>query len=122
MISPYIHLQGGIGDREKDLIVQVNALKPDLLFITGDFFSDKRKGELAAAVTALSELIRSFKTTTGIFGVPGNYDQPLSGPAIRKEFKAAGIDILINQNRWLCPITRSCIWQGSMVHTISAPI
>ena len=27
-----IHLQGGIGDRERDLIAQVNALKPDLLF------------------------------------------------------------------------------------------
>ena len=38
-----IHLQGGIGNRERDLIAQVNALKPDLLFITGDFFSDKQK-------------------------------------------------------------------------------
>jgi predicted MPP superfamily phosphohydrolase len=94
-----IHLQGGIGDRERDLIAQVNALKPDLLFITGDFFSDKQKLELAAEVTALSELIRSFKTTTGIFGVPGTYDGPLNDPAIRKEFKAAGIDILINENR-----------------------
>ena len=94
-----IHLQGGIGDRERDLIAQVNALKPDLLFITGDFFSDKQKLELAAEVTALSELIRSFKTTTGIFGVTGTYDGPLNDPAIRKEFKAAGIDILINENR-----------------------
>jgi uncharacterized protein len=94
-----IHLQGGIGDLERDLIAQVNALKPDLLFITGDFFSDKQKWELAAEVTALSELIRSFKTTTGIFGVAGNYDGPLNDPAIMKEFKAAGIDILINENR-----------------------
>jgi predicted MPP superfamily phosphohydrolase len=94
-----IHLQGGIGDRERDLIVQVNALKPDLLFITGDFFSDKQKWELAAEVTALSEMMRSFKTTTGILGVPGNYDSPLSDPAIRKEFKAASIDILMNENR-----------------------
>ncbi|MEN6373191.1 MAG: metallophosphoesterase [Smithella sp.] len=94
-----IHLQGGIGDRERNLIAQVNALKPDLLFITGDFFSDKQKHELAIEVSALSELIRSFKTTTGIFGVQGNYDGPLSNPAIMKEFEAAGIDILINQNR-----------------------
>jgi predicted MPP superfamily phosphohydrolase len=94
-----IHLQGGIGDRERDLIAQVNALKPDLLFITGDFFSDKQKWELATEVAALTEMIRSFKTTTGIFGVLGNYDGPLSNPAIMKEFKAAGIDILINENR-----------------------
>jgi predicted MPP superfamily phosphohydrolase len=94
-----IHLQGGIGYRERELIAQVNALKPDLLFITGDFFSDKQKLELAAEVKALSELIRSFKTTTGIFGVRGNYDNPLSDPAIMREFRAAGIDILMNENR-----------------------
>ncbi len=94
-----IHLQGGIGNRERNLIAQVNALKPDLLFITGDFFSNKQKRELAAEVSALSELIRSFKTTTGIFGVLGNYDGPLKNPAIMREFKAAGIDILINENR-----------------------
>lgn len=94
-----IHLQGGIGNLERDLIAQVNALKPDLLFVTGDFFSDKKKLELAVEVTGLSELIQSFKTTTGIFGVPGNYDGPLREPAIMKEFKAAGIDILVNENR-----------------------
>lgn len=94
-----IHLQCGIGVRERDLITRVNALKPGLLFITGDFFSDKQNWELATEVKAISEFIRSFKTTTGIFGVPGNYDGPLSDPAIRKEFKAAGIDILINDNR-----------------------
>lgn len=94
-----IHLQGGIGNLERNLIARVNALKPDLLFITGDFFSDKQKRELAVEVSALSELIRSFKTTTGIFGVPGNYDSPLKNPAIMKKIKAAGIDILINENR-----------------------
>ncbi|NPU84688.1 MAG: metallophosphoesterase [Syntrophaceae bacterium] len=96
-----IHLQGGIGYRERDLIAKVNALKPDLLFITGDFFSDKQKSEMAIEVSALTELIRSFRTTTGIFGVTGNYDYPLNNPAIMSEFRAAGIDILINENRAL---------------------
>ena len=94
-----IHLEGGIGYREKELIAKVNALKPDLLFITGDFFSDKQKLELAIEVKALTDLLRSFKTTTGIFGVQGNYDQPLYNPEIMKEFRAAGIDILSNTNR-----------------------
>ena len=40
-----IHLQGGIGDRKRDLLAQVNALKPDILFITGDFFSGLHKWE-----------------------------------------------------------------------------
>ncbi|PKN65539.1 MAG: hypothetical protein CVU54_18765 [Deltaproteobacteria bacterium HGW-Deltaproteobacteria-12] len=94
-----IHLQGGIGYREKDLIAQVNALKPDLLFITGDFFSDKQKWELDDEIKALTELIRSFKTTTGIYGVAGNYDRPLYKPEIVQKFRTAGIDIIANQSR-----------------------
>jgi uncharacterized protein len=94
-----IHLKGSIKDRERDLVAQVNALQPDLLFITGDFFSDKQKWELEAEVEALTELIRSFKTTTGIFGVAGNYDRPLYNKEIVREFKEAGIDILANTNR-----------------------
>jgi len=94
-----IHLQGGIGYRERELVEKVNALKPDLLFITGDFFSDKQKEELQAETAALTELIKSFKTTSGIFGVRGNYDGPLRIPAIRDAFNSAGIDILSNENR-----------------------
>jgi uncharacterized protein len=94
-----IHLRGGIGYRENELVRKVNALRPDLLFITGDFFSDQYKKELPIEVKALTELIRGFKATSGIFGVRGNYDGPLSNPAILKEFKASGIDVLINENR-----------------------
>lgn len=94
-----IHLKGGIGNREKSLIAEVNALKPDLLFITGDFFSDQFKSELTEEVTALAELIHNFKATTGIFGVVGNYDGPLGKPAVMKIFRDAGIDMLLNENR-----------------------
>lgn len=96
-----IHLRAPRLSRfERELIAQVNALDPDLLFITGDFFRNGGKDELAAEVRALTELIRSFKAKAGIFGVLGNYDGPLtSDPANMKEFRAAGIDILVNENR-----------------------
>jgi hypothetical protein len=94
-----IHLLGGIGYRERKLVEKVNALRPDLLFITGDFFSDEQKSELPEETEGLTELIRSFRATTGIFGVEGNYDGPLRIPAVRDAFKAAGIDILRNENR-----------------------
>lgn len=94
-----IHLKGGIGFRERELVEKVNALKPDLLCITGDFFSDEQKRELTAETEALTELIRSFKTTSGIFAIAGNYDDPLRLRAVRDAFRAAGIDILRNENR-----------------------
>jgi predicted MPP superfamily phosphohydrolase len=94
-----IHLQGGIGCRERELVAKVNALKPDLLFITGDFFSDKWKMELPAEVAALTKLIRSFRTTSGIYGIEGNYDGPLRVPEVRRAFTTAGIDILSDESR-----------------------
>ncbi len=94
-----IHLQGGGGYRERSLIKKVNALQPDLLFITGDFFSDKQKQEMEAEIAGLIKLIRSFKVTTGIFGVQGNYDRPLYNEKIKSEFRTAGIDILSNSSR-----------------------
>ena len=100
-----------MGYRERDLIAQVNALKPDLLFITGDFFSDKQKWDVTDDVTALTELIRSFKVTAGIFGVQGNYDHPLSNPVISKAFKVAGIEILVNENRAVALPNRKILCQ-----------
>jgi predicted MPP superfamily phosphohydrolase len=94
-----IHLRKGIGYRERELIEKVNALKPDVLFITGDFFSDEQKKELPAETAALVELIRSFRTTSGIFGVEGNYDGPLRVPAVMHAFSTAGIDLLRNESR-----------------------
>jgi predicted MPP superfamily phosphohydrolase len=105
-----IHLQGGIGYRERELIEKVNALKPDLLFITGDFFSDEQKSELPAETAALAELIRHFRTTTGIFGVAGNYDGPLRFPAVREAFSAAGLDLLRNESRTVALPNKKCLY------------
>jgi predicted MPP superfamily phosphohydrolase len=85
--------------RERNLIEQVNALKPDILFITGDFFSDRQEDELDAELEALVVLIRGFKTTTGIYGIAGNYDAPLYNKKIKQKFRDAGIDILANESR-----------------------
>ena len=94
-----IHIWDQIGYRERALIEKVNALKPDLLFITGDFFSDRKPKDRAGEVAAITELIRSFKVKVGIFGIPGNYDQPLLYPGVIGKMKDSGIDILFSASR-----------------------
>ncbi|MBI4387905.1 MAG: metallophosphoesterase [Candidatus Omnitrophica bacterium] len=89
-----LHFTRGIGYREKQLIRKVNALNPDLLLITGDFFDDLSQVEL------VRQLIRSFKVNIGIFGIPGNTDHiVMDGFSAARELAPAGIDVLVNENR-----------------------
>ncbi|HEX8948124.1 MAG TPA: metallophosphoesterase, partial [Dissulfurispiraceae bacterium] len=91
-----IHLQGGIGYRERRLAEKVNALQPDILFITGDFFGERASSD---DVHALTSLIGELKAGYGIYGVEGNYDRPLHSPAVLKELEGAGLHVLSNETR-----------------------
>ncbi len=94
-----VHLKK-IGFREKELIEKVNDLKPDILFITGDFFSSVKDKDADDQYRAIFDLVKSFKVSIGIYGVLGNYDDYLIRyPERLKELRSAGIDILHDENR-----------------------
>lgn len=91
-----IHLTGGLGFLEKQLIAKANALEPDLIFITGDFVDHEDQ------IPSALELIRSLKASLGIFGVPGNTDHiVMDSETLKDSLAPAGIDILINESRSL---------------------
>ncbi len=91
-----IHLQGGIGYRERSLVEKVNTLQPDILFITGDFFGENASPNDGHA---LSSLIGSFRAGYGIYGIEGNYDRYLHSHAVLRELEAAGMHVLFNETR-----------------------
>lgn len=87
-----IHLTRGITNREKDLIEKINALKPDFIFITGDFLDDLTQVDSAV------ELIRALHAKIGIWGVPGNTDHiSIDGRALASALAPGGIQFLINE-------------------------
>ena len=87
-----IHMENGPGKRERDLVKKVNALKPDFLFITGDFVDSLQELE------PMKELLKKFKARIGIWGVPGNTDHlSLDGKALADGLAPAGVKILVNQ-------------------------
>ena len=57
-----------IGKREQKILKILDDLKPDIIFLTGDYV--KWKGNYEAALTFLSQL----KAKVGIWGVLGDYD------------------------------------------------
>lgn len=87
-----IHMTEGPGKREEQLVRKVNALKPDFLFITGDFVDHRRELE------PMKALLRKFKARIGIWGVPGNTDHiSFTGGELVKGLEPAGIKILVNE-------------------------
>lgn len=87
-----IHMEKGPGQREKQLVKKVNALKPDFLFITGDFV-DRLQG-----LEPMRGLLKKFKARIGIWGVPGNTDHlSLDGKALAEGLAPAGVTILVNE-------------------------
>ncbi len=89
-----IHLNEGIGFREKQLIRKVNALKPDLVFFTGDLIDD------ATQIAPAKKLISALKASIGIYGIAGDTDHiVMDGRSLARELLPAGIDILVNENR-----------------------
>ncbi len=57
-----------IGSREQKILKILNELKPDFIFLTGDYV--KWNGDYEAAMTFLAKL----KAKVGIWGVMGDYD------------------------------------------------
>ncbi|MDD5671733.1 MAG: metallophosphoesterase [Candidatus Omnitrophica bacterium] len=91
-----IHLERGIGFRERQLIRKVNALKPDILFFTGDLVDGR--DQIPAAI----ELFKSFNVKIGIYAVLGNTDHiVMDAKSMAEALRPAGINLLVNETRKL---------------------
>lgn len=100
-----IHLNEGLRFRERELIKKVNALEPDLIFITGDLFDD------ATQIAPAKELIDSLKAKIGIYGIAGDTDHiVMDGASMAREFVQTKFDILVNENRRIALPNGNFLW------------
>lgn len=89
-----LHLQNGIGFRERALVRKVNRLEPDLILLTGDYLDDLT--QIEDCIRLLSQL----KAKVGIIGVPGNTDHlVMDANRLRRELARAGVAILVNESK-----------------------
>lgn len=100
-----VHLTQGLGFREKQLISKINALKPDLLFFTGDLMDS------ADQVPAAQELVRSLRAKIGVFGLPGDTDRMvMDEKSFGQAFSSAGLEMVLNKNRQLKMPNGKTLW------------
>jgi predicted MPP superfamily phosphohydrolase len=82
--------------RAERIVRQINALRPDLVLIAGDFVSDKRTATRTySAEDAVAPLGR-LKPRLGSVAVLGNHDHWRDAGAIRRQLARAGIRVLDN--------------------------
>jgi predicted MPP superfamily phosphohydrolase len=75
-------------------VQQANALRPDLVFVTGDLV------DVLAAVPDVVELLRGLSPPLGILAVPGNWDHTAEAiDGLRRLLPSAGAQLLVNEHR-----------------------
>lgn len=70
-------------------ISMANALKPDLIVLTGDYINNN-----AAYVDGCVRLLNDLKASAGVFGVYGNHDYYAGIESVRKGFSKTSISML----------------------------
>lgn len=76
-----------------ECVLRTNALKPDVVFLTGDYitYSSRRIGDFAT-------LLGRLRPTCGIFACLGNHDHWDDPNRVSAAFRKAGIVVLQNQH------------------------
>lgn len=94
-----IHLgnRGMLPERLDRIVAQVNAARPDMVLIAGDFitgYDDEGAADRAAGLTSpLSRL----HAPLGVFAVLGNHDHWTMPQAVRADLAKAGVIVLENE-------------------------
>lgn len=87
-----IHMGGGMSPaRLRDAVGLVNALRPDLVALTGDFIHAD-----GAAAADLTGALKALRARDGVVAVLGNHDYRRAAGAVRRALAEAGVLELSN--------------------------
>ena len=85
----------GVGIEKLDAVVSaINASRPDLVLLLGDYVIPGVIGGRFVAPEAIADRLRALKAPLGVFAVLGNHDWWLDGPRVARAFNGAGIPVL----------------------------
>lgn len=92
-------------DRDEDLervmlaVEAINKQQPDLVFLTGDYFSGP--DTMHRYLGGFHHALRNLRPRSGLFAILGNHDHWSSAERITDALKRAGADVLANDCRRL---------------------
>jgi predicted MPP superfamily phosphohydrolase len=89
-------------DRDEDLarleaaVKAINRQRPDLVFLTGDYFSGG--DTMRRYIDDFRRVLSDLNPTTGVFAILGNHDHWASAGKIVEALKGAGAHVLANES------------------------
>ena len=116
-----LHIQGPdlSPERMARIAAQVNAQRPDLILIAGDFSGDRALRTRLYSEAEIAASLKSLKAPLGVYAVLGNHDHWRDGPAMQRAVTAAGIPVLANRAVRAGPLTIAGI---DDIHTRNADV
>ncbi len=116
-----VHVQGPdlSPERMAGIVEQVNAQRPDLVLIAGDFSGDRALRTRLYSEDEIAGSLKSLRAPLGVYAVLGNHDHWRDGRAMKRAVAAAGIPVLVNQAVRAGPLT---IAGADDIHTRNADI
>lgn len=100
-------------ERAREIVNEINAAKPDIIILAGDFIADQDyKPELAdTAEEEIATVLGELKAKYGVYATLGNHDWWFNGEAFTQALQQHGITVLENNsikinglNLWLAGI------------------
>ena len=91
--------------RANAIVDEINAAKPDVILLPGDFMSGR--GEDGTTPEQIAAVLGRLKATHGVYAVLGNHDWWTHGGRFNRALKAAGITVLLNQ---AVPLPGTALW------------
>jgi predicted MPP superfamily phosphohydrolase len=86
------------------IVGEVNALRPDVIVLAGDFVSDAGLGLRPYPIPASIAPLGNLRAPLGIFAVLGNHDSWDGRGAVQRELARQGITVLSNSARQAGPL------------------
>src|SRR3954464_5940645 len=86
-------------ERIARLVAAVNAQRPDLVLLLGDYIDPEVRFGSRVAPGTVAERLAGLRAPLGVVAVLGNHDWHNDGPGVRAALRAAGVPVLENEAR-----------------------
>lgn len=91
------------------VVAELNAARPDLILLPGDFVIQNVVGGEKVAPEAIAEALGKLKAPLGVFATLGNHDWWHDGAQVRAALEKVGITVIEN-GAMLLPTTSGKLW------------
>ena len=82
--------------RLERIVGQIDALRPDLVLIAGDFVGDKDVGTRTYPAAEIAAPLARLRPRLGTYAVLGNHDHWRDAAAVRAALEGAGVAVIVN--------------------------